>query len=128
MRLATITENDHETDTTDTDRRQYTPEEADSLFDRGLRAMHDRDDEEAFRIFDDLTQHSGEFQQPLPGLGVARHGPRQLSLKDGGRIVAHGPRSLLSGRRALRFSLSQPGTVVRKNARWRCPLGRLLPG
>jgi hypothetical protein len=46
--------------------------------------------------------------QPPPGLGVARHGPPQLPLQYGGRVVAHLPRSLLPGRRALRLSLSEP--------------------
>ena len=58
---------------------------------------------------------AGEFQQPLPGRGVARQGPLQLPLQDGGRLVAHWPRPLLCGRRALSFRLSEPGTVVRKS-------------
>jgi hypothetical protein len=58
---------------------------------------------------------AGEFQQPLPGLGVALHGPLQLPVhQEGSRFFAHGPRSHLSGRRGLRFSLFEPGTVVRK--------------
>jgi hypothetical protein len=41
---------------------------------------------------------AGEFQQPLPGFGIARHGPIQMSFEDSGRVVAHLPRSLLCGR------------------------------
>jgi hypothetical protein len=37
------------------------------------------------------------------------HGPLQLPLQDGGRLVARWPRSLHSGRRALGFRLSQTG-------------------
>src|SRR5262249_25246339 len=71
---------------------------------------------------------AGEVQQPLPGLGVARHGPLQMVLKNRGRFVAHGARSLRSGRPALRFSLSEAGTLFRKNPVWRYPSGRLPPG
>ena len=53
---------------------------------------------------------AGELQQPLPGLGVARHGPLQLPLQDGGRFVAHLPRSLRSGRRSLRFQFIRTGS------------------
>src|SRR5262249_36531102 len=52
---------------------------------------------------------AGDLQQPLPGFGVARHGPLQLPLQDGGRFVAHGPRSLLSGRRGLLVTLTTVG-------------------
>src|SRR5262249_6897773 len=52
----------------------------------------------------------------LPGLGVARQGPLQISLQDGGRFL-HGPRSLRFGRRAPRFSVSAPaGGVQEKSA------------
>jgi hypothetical protein len=71
---------------------------------------------------------AGEFQQPPPGLGVAGQGPLQMPLQDGGRVVAHGPRSLRCRRRALRFSLSEPGGVFRKNRRRRYPSGRFPPG
>jgi hypothetical protein len=57
---------------------------------------------------------AGQLQQPLPVLGVARHGPLQLRLQDGGRFVAHLPHSLRSGRRALRFSLFEPDAAVRE--------------
>jgi hypothetical protein len=69
-----------------------------------------------------------EFQQPLPGFGVARQGPLQMPLQDSGRVVAHLPRSLLGGRRALRLSLSLSGRYFAKNPIWRYPSERLLPG
>ena len=39
---------------------------------------------------------AGEFEQPLPGRGVACRGPLQLPLQDGGRFM-HGPRSPCRG-------------------------------
>jgi hypothetical protein len=52
---------------------------------------------------------AGEFQQPLAGFDIAGTGPLQLHLQNGGRFVAHGPRSLLFGRRVLRISLFESG-------------------
>src|SRR5262249_49588969 len=71
---------------------------------------------------------AGGFPQPLPGFGVARHGPLQMPLQDGGRVVAHRPRSLRCGRRALRSNLSDAGWYSAKNPVWRYPSGRLPPG
>src|SRR3954465_15075746 len=53
---------------------------------------------------------------------------RENALQGGGRFVAPTPRSLRSGRPALRVSLSEPGTVARKNRPGRYPSGRLPPG
>jgi hypothetical protein len=40
---------------------------------------------------------AGEFQQPVPGPGVTRHGPPQLPPQDGGRFVAHWRRPFSPG-------------------------------
>jgi hypothetical protein len=45
-----------------------------------------------------------------------------------GRFVAHGPRSLLSGRRALHFSLSESATVVRNKSAPALALGAVSAG
>jgi hypothetical protein len=71
---------------------------------------------------------AGQFQQPTPGFGVGRHGSLQIPLEDGGRFVAHGPRSLLAGRRALRFILAEPRMLVQKKFAPALPLAAVSAG
>jgi hypothetical protein len=54
---------------------------------------------------------AGELQQSLPGLGVARHGPLQLPLEDGGRFVVHGLRPFAAADKSRALSLFESDGV-----------------